>query len=157
MELIRYAMEEDGYDQIVYLDWDCIPVKQIPNNFWDILSQKKPFQACLQMYRKTRAPWRGKTDRRKIPNGGFMYIADKEIPKEGIRLWEEIGEGYNDEPAWGKLTDNMTDGWKGIGKYFELFEPEFCNLHKNSGYGSRPDLLEKLENKDVCFVHHQGL
>jgi hypothetical protein len=150
LEILKYAMEEDGYDEILYLDWDVIPQKKMPANYWDIFGQKEVFQACLQMYHRRKAHWRRK-ELRKVPNGGFVYIRDKSIPQRAIDLWEKLGKQDNDEPSWAKMTDDMVGGWKGIEKYWELFEVPFCNLHKGS-----PFPPEKLKKKDVCFIHYQG-
>jgi len=150
LEIIRYAMEEDGYDEILYMDWDVVPQKKMPSNYWDVLGQKESFQACLQVYHRRKAYWR-KEELRKVPNGGFIYIRDKTIPQRAIDLWENLGSQDNDEPAWAKMTDEMMGGWQGIDKFWDLFEIPFCNLHKGS-----PHSQEKLKSKDVCFIHYQG-
>lgn len=149
LEVLRYAMEEDGYDEIMFVDWDCIPKKQIPSDFWDVLGQKEIIQANLQLYRRRKATWR-KGEMRKIPNAGFLYLRDKNLPSKIIEKWEAI-QGPSAEPPLAKLTDEMIDGWQGIDKYWELFEPNFCNLHKASPYSK-----ELLDTKDVCFIHYQG-
>ena len=150
LEIIKYAMEEDGYDEIVYMDWDCFPQKSLVRNFWEELGKKESFQANLQMYHRRKAHWRNK-ELRKVPNGGFLYIRDKSLPNRAIKFWEELGSGDNDEPAWAKLTDEMTGGWQGVEKYWELYEPMFCNLHRSSPYSE-----EELNSKDLCFIHYQG-
>jgi len=150
LEIIKYAMEKDDYDQIVYLDWDCVPVAPLPDDFWDVLERKGTFQACLQLYHRRKCHWR-KGDMRKVPNGGFMYIADKNIPEKAIKLWEETGKNDSDEIAWAKMTDNLVGGWKGSEFYWNKFEPDFCNLHKAS---SHPD--ELINTKNICFIHYQG-
>jgi len=152
LELLKYAMEEDGYDEILYMDWDCIPFKRLPSNYWDILGEKESFQACLQMYHRRKAHWRPK-ELRKVPNGGFVYIRDKSIPQRAIDLWEATGMQDSDEPAWAKMTDQMTgeNGWEGMEKFWDLFEIPFCNLHKASPYPK-----ELLATKDVCYIHRQG-
>ena len=150
LEIIKYAMEEDGYDEMVYMDWDCVPKKKIPSNFWDVFMSKEAFQANLQTYHRRKCHWR-KEDLRKVPNGGFIYIRDKSISEKVIHLWEQLGRQDNDEPSWARLTDDMMGGWKGIERYWELFEPDFCNLHKNSSYSNK-----LLNDKNICFIHYQG-
>ncbi|MFA7219301.1 MAG: hypothetical protein WC119_02195 [Synergistaceae bacterium] len=150
LEIIKHAMEVDGYDELVYMDWDCFPQKQLPNSFWDEMGKKEVFQATLQMYHRRKAYWRDE-ELRKVPNGGFIYLRDKTLPQKAIELWGKLGKGDNDEPAWAKLTDDIAGGWKGIEKYWELFEPMFCNLHRSSPYTP-----EKLATKNVCFIHYQG-
>jgi len=150
LEILQYAMEEDGYDEILYMDWDVVPHRKLPENFWDVLGQKESFQACLQVYHRRKAHWRTE-ELRKVPNGGFLYIRDKTIPQRAIDIWEKLGMPDNDEPAYAKMTDNMVGGWKGIEKYWELFEIPFCKLHKGSPYTQ-----ERLATKDVRYVHYQG-
>lgn len=150
LELIKYAMEEDGYDEIVYLDWDCIPQKKLPNNFWDEMNKKEVFQANLMLYHRRKAHWRSE-ELRKVPNGGFIYLRDKSLPQKAIDWWEELGNQDNDEPSWARITDEMMGGWKGIELYWDKFEPMFCDLHKSSPYSD-----EQLSKKDLCFIHHQG-
>ena len=149
LEIIRHAMFEEGYDELVYLDWDCIPQKKIPDNFWDILHQKEKFQACLQLYHRRKCHWR-KKELRKVPNGGFVYIGDKEIVTEAIRLWELTGKNDSDEIAWARLTDDMMGGFD-MDKFWDKFEIPFGNLHKASPYSK-----DQLNSKDVCFIHYQG-
>ena len=151
MEMIKYAMEQDGYDEIVWLDWDCIPQKKLPDNFWDECYKKDTFQACHQIYFRKKCFFR-KTDQRKVPNGGFLYIRDKSIPAKAIEIWETMKQD-NDEPAYAKLTDDMMGGWTdseyNLQLFWDRFETNFCNLHGGSVYPK-----EKLESKNVCFIHY---
>lgn len=153
LEIIKYAMEVDGYDEIVYMDWDTIPTKKLLPNFWDILGKKEVFQANLQTYCRRKCPWRRSGDFRKVPNGGFIYIRDKSIPSKVISYWEELClkkiQSDNDEPAFAMLTDNMVGGWKGIDLYWKLFEPEVCNLYKSSSFPK-----EQIAQKNICFMHY---
>ena len=148
MEIIKYAFEDGGYDELVYMDWDCVPTKKLPSNFWDVLHKKEKFQACLQTYHRRKCHWR-EENKRKVPNGGFVYLGDKELVNEGCRLWEETGKNDTDEIAWAKLTDNMMGGFN-IDTFWERFEIPFCNLHKASSFP------EKSKTKDVRFLHFQG-
>jgi hypothetical protein len=131
------------------MDWDVIPQKPLPDDFWEVLGKKEAFQGCLQLYHRRKATWR-KEDMRKIPNGGFLYIRDKEIPHKIIKVWETM-RGPSAEPPMAKFTDEWTGGWKGKETYWDLFEPDFCNLHKMSAHGK-----EKIKEKNLCFIHYQG-
>jgi hypothetical protein len=148
LEIIKNAMLD--YDELIYLDWDCVPKKEIPADFWNKLGKKEVFQANLQQYHRRKAHWRNE-EQRKVPNGGFIYLRDKTLPEKAIKYWEELGEGDNDEPAWAKITDDISGGWNGIETYWKLFEPMFCDLHKNSPYDS-----SVLSEKNKCFIHYQG-
>jgi hypothetical protein len=153
LEALRYAFEEDGYDEIIHLDWDCYPTKKMPSDFWEVLGQKEAIQANLQKYKAGKCNWRdNRPDYRYIPNGGFLYIRDKEIPAKLIEIWDNQKKYKRSaEPALGRLTDDMMGGWKGIDTYWDLFEPEFCNLRKRSAY-----VPERRHAKNSCFIHHAG-
>jgi len=149
IEVIKYAMEQDGYDELVYLDWDCVPQKKLHSNFWEECGKKDVFQANLQIYHRKKCGWRPQ-DTRKVPNGGFIYLRDKTLPAIAIKWWEKLGMPDNDEPAWARTTDEMMGEWN-IDKYWDRFETMFCNLHRSSPYPQN-----KLNEKDVCFIHYQG-
>ena len=150
LEIIKYAFENDGYDELVYLDWDCVPQKRIPSNFWEEMGKKEIFQATLQLYHRRKCLWRPE-DVRKVPNGGFLYLRDKKLINKAIEWWEKLDMQDNDEIAWSMITDIMVDGWKGMEIYWNKFETMFCNLHKSSPYTK-----DQLNSKDVCFIHYQG-
>ena len=151
LEIIKYAMESDGFDEIVYLDWDCIPQKKIPVDFWETLRNKNVFLACLQTYKNLKCPWRVEYwDQRKVPNGGWVYFGDKTIPSECIKLWEEVGMPDNDEISYARWVDNKMGGWKGDQYFWDNFETPYCNLHRMSTHG------QKILQKDICFKHFQG-
>ena len=149
MELIKIAMEQD-FDEIVYLDWDCVPVKKLTHTFWDDLYKKGDIQGCLQIYKNKRCFWR-KEDRRKMINGGFLYIRDRAIPKMAISFLSDSQN--NDEIAWTRYIDYRMGGWKNWsvnGKLFlENYENDFCNLQKCSAYPK-----EVTSSKNECFVHY---
>ena len=149
MDMLDYAMHEDGYDEIIYLDWDCIPIKPIFTDLWDRLHKKTAIQANLMMYRRRKCLWR-KTDWRKTSNGGFIYIGNREITKKLIEVWEGLPAEMKfwDEICISKLTDDIIGGWQGVNAYWENFEPDVCNLRKKSGSD------EMAAKKDVCFMHY---
>jgi len=152
LELIKYAMEVDGYDELVYMDWDCVPVKKLPVNFWEECAKKSEIQACFQQYFRKKCFWRKNSDFRKVLNGGFVYLRDKNIPSEVIKIWETMKQD-NDEPAWTRFADDKIGGWttteESMKKYWDNFENMFCNLHSGSPY--HPELLK---TKDICFIHY---
>lgn len=168
LEVLRVAMED--FDEIVYLDWDCVPQKQITDEIWDILGKKESFQANLQLYKTKKCLWR-KGDQRKTCNGGFIYIRDKKIPDLLIKNWEsfkmwtedqkvkrqerdlelrqrEKSLIYDDEPSMSMYVDDVMGGWKGMDDYWSNYEPDVCNLKTKSAFSS-----EKLNSKNVFFVH----
>jgi hypothetical protein len=85
LEVFDRAMED--FDEIVFLDWDTIPVKPIPDNFWDVLGEKDAIQANSIMYRRRKAMWRGRKDSRKLSCAAFVYCRDKKITEGMIDTW----------------------------------------------------------------------
>ena len=150
LEAIRYAFEEDKCDEMIHLDWDCVPQKPITDEVWNILGKKEAFQANLIQYRREKARWRGKIDSRKIPNGGFVYIRNKTYPQKLIKYWEEL-RGPSAEPPMAKFVDELMGGWQGMMKYAELFEPDVVKVHRMSPL---PD--ELILKKNVYWIHYQG-
>lgn len=150
MELIKYAMEVDGYDELIYLDWDAVPQKKLPDDYWEKLSQRGPIQACFQMYHKKKCHWRPQ-DKRKVPNGGFLYIRDKTFPDRAIKYWETMPQD-NDEPAWAKLIDELMGGWKdtesSMKLFWDVYEVPYCVLWNSSAFPQ-----ELIDTKDKCFIH----
>ena len=152
LELINYAMQNDGYDEMVFLDWDCVPQKKLPEDFWQVLGKKEIIQCNLQQYHRRKCLWRGKKDTRKLPNAGFVYLRGKQVAEDILKAWDTRRcKGPSAEPAIALVMDEMSDGWQGMEKYWDLYEPDFCNLWKCSVYPK-----DRLDTKNVSFIHYQG-
>jgi hypothetical protein len=147
LDIFKSAMED--YDEIIYLDFDCVPISPVFENIWDKLGEKESIQANLQFYRNKKCFWRN-SDFRKTSNGGFVYMRDNGIPDKLIKIWNgfDLKNRFWDEVCISKLTDDMVGGWNGIEKYWDLFEPEVCNLKKNSVFDADRIMLKKF-----CFYH----
>jgi len=153
LEILKYAMEEDGYDEIVHLDWDCFPTRKLIPDFWDTFGKKEIVQANLQKYRASKCYWRkDRATQKYLPNGGYFYIRDKSIPSRLIKIWEGMKKNKQSaEPAMAKLMDEIGGGWQGIEHYWDHFEVETCNLKRKSPYS-----IADRQNKNSCFIHHAG-
>ena len=168
LDILESAMGD--FDEIVFLDWDCVPTTKLPYDFWEELGKKAPFQANLFQYRTKKCLWRDR-DWRKVCNGGFLYIRDKEIATQFIKNYDDLSEWvmkqkvaresqgkklrfrevalmFDDEPAFSKWVDDYMDGWKGVDAYWDEFEPNFCNVKNKSAYS-----IDKLQTKRECFLH----
>lgn len=145
LDAYKYMMED--FDEVVFLDWDTYLDKELPADFWNILNKKESLQAALGHYRTPRINYRsGFKENRIIPTGAFVYMRDKSIPDKLIELNKDTCT-WSCEPAMARLTDEMTGGWKGIKKYWELFEPEFYTNKRTPYKGSagfiKPNLCFK--------------
>lgn len=147
LECMRYALEVDGYDEMIHLDWDCYPVKRLPTNFWEIMGKKEAFQANLFKFKHLKCPWRT-IDKTVVPNGGFVYMRNKEYPTKIIKIWEEKLKGNSAEPPMAMFVDDLMGGWKGCDYYWNLYEADFCRLKDGT-----PHPPEKMATKDICFIH----
>ena len=168
LEVLVKASED--FDEFVCMDWDCIPTNPLPDNFWDKMSEKAPFQANLFQYRTKKCLWRN-IDWRKVCNGGFLYIREKNIPFEFVKIYDGLSNWveqqsilraqngkklrfreealiFDDEPSFSKWIDDYLGGWKGSNAYCDNFEPEFCNLRRKSAFPQ-----ELIDNKPECFKH----
>lgn len=174
-EMYRHKLEVfnlacNWFDEFVFLDWDCVPTGNI-DHAWDELNKKESFQANLFQYRTKKCLWR-KEDQRKVCNGGFAYFRDKTIPSKMIEFWDEFYSWvddkkderqlrgldlrfreksliFDDEPAMSKYVDWFLGEWKGSEVYWNLFEPEVCNLRKKSVYDKN-----LLKSKKQYFLHN---
>jgi len=146
IEALKAGMEE--FDEMVFLDWDCQPFKPIPDDFWDVLSKKDSLQAVLRMYRRRKALWR-KKDQRKIPCASFIYCNDKQVPNKLIEKWEELNCPWSEEVVICRYFEDIMGGWKGVHEYWDRFEPDFFVLEEGWVYDK-----EKLATKNHCFRHY---
>jgi len=145
LEVFKQAMQD--FDEIVFLDWDTIPIKPLPKKFWKTLGKKSSFQAVMRIYNRKKLAWR-KKDKRKIPCASFVYCRDEAVADELCKLWEEMGRPWSEEKVMAKYMDNVMGGWKGLNVYWDLFEPDFfyldeCMVHSRAKYKS----------KNRCFKH----
>lgn len=146
LEVFKCGMED--YNEIVFLDWDCFPIKPLPDNFWEVLGKKEPIQAILRMYHRRKAYWRGGVDVRKIPCASFVYIRDKEVTLDLIKMWEKLNRPWSEEVVLARYMDERIGGWKGMDKYWEFYEPDFFRLQE-----ARVFPVQKLNEKNQCFRH----
>jgi len=144
LDILKYAMEEDGYDEIVYLDWDCYLIKELPDDFWERLNQKEHFQACLMKYKRGKIlTERARGAQSTVPNGGFVYIKGQDVPEKIISFRNVGSNKWLDEAAYAKYLDDYCGGWCGVQEYAEKFEPTACKFKRG--------LIPK---DDFCFWHY---
>jgi hypothetical protein len=66
LEVLKVAMEEHGYDEVVLLDWDTRLLVPLPSDFWEVCRQKAEIQAPLYRFNHTVCPWRGDGHSRRV-------------------------------------------------------------------------------------------
>ena len=144
------AMED--FDEIIFLDWDTKLKKELPNDFWNQMYQKDIFQASLWRYTKPKIKHRQGKANKYTPAGGFVYMREKYIPNRLLELHAQGPNKWSEEPSYALFTDELTEGWKGLEKYWERFEPE-CYSTRKSPY-KRSKNLNK--DKDKLYFSNKG-
>ena len=143
-----YAAAMSDFDEIVYLDWDCNPLRPIPNDFWDTLRKRDPIQGCLYRWKSGQpCPWR---PQHYLINNGFLYFGNKNIPKEIISLYDKLPPEHkwkkNDEFVTSYYIDLITHGWQGLDYWRSHYEPDVCK-HYSGTFRSK-----KI---DPVFMHYK--
>lgn len=126
IEIWRAGLQE--FKEIVFLDWDCVPVKPIDNEFWNIIANGEKIKATIYQYKIRRAFFR-KGDERKLSASTLTYINGLEHCEGIIKTWEKIGRPWQEEVALSKYIDELNGGWKGILDYMSKFETKFHTLY----------------------------
>jgi len=157
LKIFQAATEE--FNEIVFLDWDCMLAKPIHKNFWDIMGKKQEVQAILRGYKSCVCMWR-KTDRRKRACASFVYVRGEEVGKNMFDMWYSGFDKYksvksrrlSEEQIISLYTDKIFGGWQGVRTYWKNFEPNFFLLGKHE-VPFQPYPNTWLLKKKRCFVH----
>jgi len=146
LEAFKVGMEE--FDEILFLDWDCMATQPVPADMWDKMRAKSDFQALLRYYhRRMLRAWRD-TDFRKIPCASFVYMGSREVPSDIIGIWEEMGRPWKEELPMAVYADRRLGGWKGVEAYWNNFEPMFFHLREGCVYDKA-----WLSRKNIIYRH----
>jgi hypothetical protein len=168
------------FSEIVFLDWDVVKIKEPDQNFWDTLRRGASLQVPLYAYPPAAFDFLRKAMSHEvmqhffnelegfikkysfeydgdfvIPNTGFIYCNDKNVPTELLSLIEEYGLAtVPDELSVFLFTKDL-----GLEGYIKKHEPSVMGKkeHSHEWWDSREDGLEKLKtefiHKDHYFRH----
>jgi hypothetical protein len=170
------------YDEILFLDWDCLIQKPLDDNFYSLVQNGNDIQIPLYYYPKEmldkfnsinprvndydhyfnmffyqiirNGKWKF-LDGIVIPNAGFIYCRNKEFFKKLIEIQKTNGIISNIEEVCALLYFNKFI--KTTDEYLEKIEPKVC-LGKDDleMYEKQVFLNEysiKKLNKDIYFIH----
>jgi hypothetical protein len=146
IEIWKAGLQEN--DEIVFLDWDCVPCAPIPSDLWNVLGESGNIKTTIYMYRLKRLHTR-KGDERKLSSSTFVYIKGKEIVDGIIQTWERIGRPWQEEVALSQYIDDMNGGWKGIEDYRIKFEQPYHILY----WHYSPEIYKDVYAKNSIFYH----
>lgn len=125
MEIWKAGLQD--FDSIVFLDWDTIAIKPMPDNFWLVMNEGEPIKSTIYQYHCKKVK-RFPNDCRKVSSASFVYIKGIEHANGIIKLWEESGKPWKEELALSHYIDGLSGGWKGVENYKKHDVP-FFQLH----------------------------
>ena len=144
IEIWHQALKD--YDEIVFLDWDCIPATTIPLNFWDVMGKGPNLKGALYAYHNRKVNWRLEAQRTVIA-ATFLYFRGKTITQEIIDLWEKLGKPWSEEALLMRYWDEINGGWKGSNYYADHgFEPLYHTLYRSYS-------KEFIKSRKMVFFH----
>lgn len=128
-KLLCLLMGLTDAEQVVWTDWDCRLVRELPDGFWRSMATGAPFQACLSRYTRPRAPWRDR-DTTIVPHGSFVYCRERGIIERLLAIMDDNPLWY-DEPCYAYLADELLGGWRGPDAYVRAgFHPPDVCVHR---------------------------
>ncbi len=142
IEMIAEALKTN--DAVLWLDWDVLPIAEIPADFWGRMAEGPPYQGALRQLHRPQCGWR-KADRRKLHHGGFVYVRGREMGDRLLRLCIERPD-LNDELIYGLLVDELMGGeWLGWEKYREMgFEPDCYDVARGACFPKSDALFRNM-------------
>jgi hypothetical protein len=181
-KIIALEKAMEMYDEILFLDWDCLAIKPIDKNFQDLLRSRGNIQIPLYFYpgeiidqfRKIdpivddnmhyfnmffynmirNCNWKF-MDGLVIPNAGFIYCKDKDFFKDLLRIQKVNGIISNIEEICSLIY--FKDFIKSTKEYIDKIEPLVCLGKDDLEMKEKQIFLNKhttqILNKDIYFIH----
>lgn len=177
---IKRGVQE--YNEVIFLDWDCLQIKEIDVNFYkQLYKQNNDIQMPLYIFPKnfvdiifnqwTNMPLKEKNYIQKqssfiekyhfdwgenyvTPNAGFVYCSNESIIDELINLNETLKIGIaSEEMTFLHYTKNIVENLVG---YIENYEPIVCNGKKEDHFNQKElnQYILQLIEKDIYFIHN---
>jgi len=104
------------FDSMVFLDWDCVPLKPIHTYFWDRMNEGSEIKAPIYIYHRKRV-YRPPNDHRKVCSASFVYIKGHKHADGIMKTWIEMGKPWKEEEPETKYIDSLSGGWKDVENY----------------------------------------
>jgi len=143
------------FDEFVFLDFDTMLVKPLPDNFWEEHYKKEDIQIPLMSYECVCAPWRS-YDQYYVPCACYIYMRNpRPICDHLMRVFRASDPLYTDEQVLAYYMDDAYNGWHGVNDYWDKHEPEF---YVYSTYRFRKECVpfpDPLCKDKICFEHCQ--
>lgn len=169
------------FDEVIFLDWDCIQIKKIDDKFFKLLKyNNSEIQMPLYSYPKNYSEiifrdWKNIPQYSKLyverqqnylekhhylwndeyvtPNAGFIYCNSISI----IEKLLDIKDTFDIQIATEEMAfvEYAKQSAKTIDEYIARFEPIVCNGKADSHFNQKylREHIESLMKKDIYFVH----
>jgi hypothetical protein len=153
-KIYSWLKASEIYDRFIYLDFDVVPTRELPEDFDESLEDKK-LQVSLRRYVKVRCRWRAnKYASRQIPCASWIYFGDNNIPKDLWELWHKMNNDKREERVIAKYTEHNGELDKDY--YWKNFEPHgetnYCNLERETSFRKRD---KKGDSLFKHVAHHK--
>lgn len=146
-KLYAWTKMAEDFDKFIFLDWDVVLTRPLPENFDESLKDKKLQISCRQ-YFNPKCRWRKKHSR-KTSCASWFYCGDRTIPNQWYQIWEDMKRPWREEICISKWTEK--DGVFDLDYYWENFEPhgdlDYFHLKNETVYKER-------ENKGNSLFKH---
>jgi len=181
-KLIALEKAMEMYDEILFLDWDCLAQKPLDNDFERLLRSKGNIQIPLYFYPTEILDQFRKIDPLVddnmhyfnmffynmirncswefmgglvIPNAGFIYCREKEFFTDLLRIQKNNGIISNIEEICALIY--LKDSIKSTEEYIDKIEPLVCLGKDDLEMKGKQVLLNKhttdVLNKNIYFIH----
>jgi hypothetical protein len=179
IQAIRRGIEMFG--EVIFLDWDCWPIKQIDDEFFkNLKNQNKRLQIPLYSFPKEgyleevfkrwpKIPEKYKKvainhyenvkmgfydfgNNMVIPCTCFVYCSDITYFDEYMEVYENNKSMYSEECLWYLLLKNKCET---LDEYIKTYEPLVCNAKHNSHFNQKDlyDYMGTIIQKDLYYIH----
>lgn len=180
-KLVAIKLGTDLFGEVVFIDWDCLQLKQIDNNFYTQIEKRdSKIQMPLYVYPKNYSEivfseWKDIPSKEKeyvikqqlylekynydwegsyvTPNAGFIYCSDARVMDELIDINNMLEIGIaSEEMSFVEYTKKYCNS---IVDYINRFEPFVCNAKTNEHFNQIDlnEFISQLMKKDLYFQH----
>ena len=137
-KLVIWQAALQDYDEIVWLDWDCRPLRTLPTDFWQtVTSRAAEMQATIRCYRRPKCPWRRGTNRHWIPSAAWVYLRGRTIA-DRLLFCHDLMPRQTEEVAMAAASDLLYGGWRGPQHWVDVGQEPYCVLIRGQ---HRPPLV----------------
>ena len=133
-----YVMKKalEHFDEVIFVDWDVILLKELPKNFWELFHEGEDIKAPLYYYeihlrgrkrKKNKKLPEGYKDPVSLPSAAFVYLRNYYNGKrlyeiyEEFKYKEEFKNDLDEEKILRFFIEEKMNGWKDHEFYLNNF------------------------------------